>query len=79
MGEKTSEMMLCCLTPMIQQHPPYSEGTVFAHCGSSCLMDKSESPVCQTGIQFVLVIVFFFSSSCTTWVKYLCINCGCQE
>lgn len=59
MGEKTSEMMLCCLTPMIQQHPSYSEGTVFAHCGSSCFMDKSESSVSQTGIQFVLAIGFF--------------------
>lgn len=57
MGEKTSEMM-CCLTPVVQQHLPYSEGTMFAHFGSSCLMDKNTTPVSQTSILFVLVIDF---------------------
>lgn len=69
MGEKTSEMMLCCLTPMVQQHPPYSEGTMFAHFGSSCLMDKSKIQLLSVKLAFSLSWSLFFpflSNPCTT-------------
>lgn len=54
MGEKTSEMMLCCLTPVVPQPPHYSEGTMFAYFGSSCLMDKSKTQLLSVKLAFSL-------------------------